>query len=93
MPGKIIALPIREVIGHNWKGHREYFTGPHNWLDRAHTYILVFNPDQHKIMQFLLSHPEVVVLHKSKPAVNFNHPYSGPRNTLVVFELKEKENV
>jgi hypothetical protein len=58
-------------------------------LGKNDTGVVIFGPGQEELIPLLTTHKDLKILYKSTKAYNDVHP-GAPRNTVVVFELKDK---
>lgn len=93
MPGKFIKLTvgraIQEVYGRTFRDKITYRKNPNTDWNKDDTYISIFGANQQNQLKALKEHKEFNILFESKKAYNLNMgAYLGPRNTVVVYELK-----
>lgn len=103
MPGKLISVVVSQIIGYksNWPvvpSKTECFIREDAavWTKRRpwHVYVAIFGPTQQEQLNVLKNWKRANILYISKPAVNKNHGHGFlPRNTLVIFELKNEKKL
>ena len=89
MSGNIVMYKTYDIIAGRFDGY--VFKGyccEKSPLD-GNTGVLVFSKTQLHLLKILKESGKYSILYESKPCVNPNYKYDGPRNTVVIFEEKE----
>lgn len=81
--------PGQEEVFPVWSRDWEYVTKD-NITDGGKTCVAIFGPNQEKYLNTFLESNKYKIVYKSKKCVNPNYRDSGPRNTVVIFESKDK---
>ena len=94
----IVSVPVRDVtcrkvISGDWPNYiyKEEVCGS-PYYNNNDTYMVVFGPTQHYELGIFERNFKGKVLFRGKPACNINHKGSGPRNTLIIFEMEGHSN-
>lgn len=91
--GKFIKLVVNQVVqttyGTHWNSASKKRINPNTTWNENDTYISIFGNAQQDELTFLKKSKKFNILFESKKAYNRNMgAYLGPRNTVVVYELK-----
>lgn len=89
---KVVCIPLSRISLVRWSSGRRVWT----WVlpqQKQHTYVVVFGPYNEEGLTAIQQWKDINILAITPKAMNRNHPGTPARNTVVVFEVKETENV
>lgn len=93
----IVSVAVSTVVGRVatgvWPNYTyKEFACASRYYNKDDTYMVVFGPAQGHELGMFDRNFKGKVLFRSRPACNINHKGSGPRNTLIIFEMEGHTN-
>ena len=90
MPGEICLRTVGHFVNYNWTGNTYKFYTSDTSLQKGNTYVLVFSVGQKEQLDLILNWDKIDILFISRPCINPRPGHGTSRNTIVVFEKKDK---